>query len=72
MFKVRAKIQHVFNPLHVYCRLTPVLGKRKALAVAHLYESYTKKILHQNGKISFLAGEGSTPDDRGRWPEDRI
>ena len=27
MFRLKLSMQHNFNPLHVYCRLTPILGR---------------------------------------------
>lgn len=35
------KIHHKFNALHIYCRLHPKVGKRKARMIARLWESTT-------------------------------
>jgi len=43
-FRLRARLQHRLNPLHVYCRLMPVLGKRKARVFVQLYENLYRRI----------------------------
>lgn len=35
---VKDTARHYLNPLHVYCRLTPILGRRAAGRLARLYE----------------------------------
>ncbi len=43
--RIKVALQHKLNPLHIYCRLRPILGKRKALTLARAYESSYKKVL---------------------------
>jgi len=38
MYTLKLSLQHRLNPLHIYCRLTPFLGRRKALAFSKRYE----------------------------------
>ena len=45
LFRFKAKVQHWLNPLHVYCRLIPLLGKRRAMVLAHLYEAGYRRLL---------------------------
>jgi len=45
MFRVKLSMQHIFNPLHVYCRLCPILGRKKARAFTRRYETVYLKIL---------------------------
>lgn len=40
---IKISLEHKLNPLHIYCRLLPVLGKHKAMAFANLYENLYKK-----------------------------
>lgn len=35
---LRSKFQHRLNPLHVFCRLDHVFGKRGAIWVSKIYE----------------------------------
>ena len=44
-YRVKVRLQHRLNPLHVYCRLIPILGKNKAMSFANVYESYYKRVL---------------------------
>jgi hypothetical protein len=43
--KLRMALEHRLNPLHVYCRLVPVIGGTKAMVVAHRYEHIYRKVL---------------------------
>jgi len=38
MLRLRLSLQHILNPLHIYCRLAPVLGRTKALTFSRKYE----------------------------------
>jgi hypothetical protein len=31
-------LQHYLNPLHIYCRLRPLMDKHSAMAISHAYE----------------------------------
>ena len=43
--RLKMALQHRLNPLHVYCRLAPIVGRPKAMSFAHKYEQYFRKIL---------------------------
>ena len=43
-FRLKPAIQHRLNPLHIYCRLVPIVGRSKALAFASKYENIYKKV----------------------------
>lgn len=45
MFRVKLSFQHSLNPLHVYCRLVPVIGKSRARAFSSRYETIYRRIL---------------------------
>ncbi len=45
MLRFKLTLQHMLNPLHVYCRLAPILGKEKAIAFSRRYESIYAKVL---------------------------
>ena len=43
---MRAKLQHYFNPLHIYCRLRELrIRKSWAMTFAHYYELVYVKVL---------------------------
>ncbi len=69
MFRLKITLQHILNPLHVYCRLSPVLGRRRAMAIAHFYESCSKKVIQQGIRLPPQYREGLFPDDQGRMPD---
>ena len=43
--KLKLSLQHILNPLHVYCRLTPILGRQNAMAFVRKYELLYTKVL---------------------------
>lgn len=43
---MRPLLQHLLNPLHLYCRLRPVLGKRAARRVAAWAETILRPVLY--------------------------
>lgn len=43
--RMRLALQHRLNPLHVYCRLAPIIGRPRARAFSSGYEVLYKKIL---------------------------
>ncbi len=45
MLRFKLSMQHLLNPLHVYCRLTPILGRQNAMAFVRQYELLYTKIL---------------------------
>jgi hypothetical protein len=45
MFRLKLQMQHIFNPLHVYCRLTPVLGRQRAMGFTRRYETLYASLL---------------------------
>ncbi len=45
MFKLKISLQHILNPLHVYCRLAPLLGRSKTMALVRRYEGFYKRVL---------------------------
>ncbi len=45
MLRMRIAFQHRLNPLHLYCRLVPVVGKYFAMALARRYEIFYRKVL---------------------------
>ncbi len=46
MFRLKLTLQHKLNPLHVYCRLTPILGRQMAMACTRWYESLYARIFN--------------------------
>ena len=42
----------MLNPLHVYCRILPVLGKHKAMTFVHVYEIYFRKAFPEKDEDS--------------------
>lgn len=45
MFRLKTALQHRLNPLHVYCRLIPIVGEPRAMAFVCRYEGFYKRIL---------------------------
>ena len=39
-------IVHKFNPLHIYCRLVHVVGKRAAKKIGRWYEKHFGRIVY--------------------------
>lgn len=45
IFRLKAALQHKLNPLHVYCRLIPIVGEPRAKAFICRYEGLYKRML---------------------------
>jgi hypothetical protein len=73
-FKLRLTFQHTLNPLQVYCRLSQILGKTRALAIASGYERVYRKAQLETlwrtpaQKISPKKGSAGSASCDSRWP----
>ncbi len=45
MFRMKCALQHSLNPLHIYCRLVPLLGRKMAMAFIQGYEPLYARVL---------------------------
>lgn len=43
--RLRLALQHRLNPLHIYCRLVPILGRPRARSFASMYEGFYRMVL---------------------------
>jgi hypothetical protein len=43
---MKSWMQHNFNPMHVYCRLVRIVGKKLAKTLAMQYEVYVWTLLY--------------------------
>ena len=45
VLRLKLELQHRLNPLHIYCRLIPILGKQMAMAFCSKYELVYARVL---------------------------
>ena len=45
-WKIKSWIQHTFNPVHIYCRLVGIIGKKYAKKVGVAYECVIWNLLY--------------------------